>query len=248
MRPTQASSSRLGAGKAEHGQPASQQRGPASGLAEAVPGRGPDPMKHSSIVTPVSYSRGQAGPAAGAPAGRRPGEVSPARRGADVGRSRSARRGRPAAPALGQGAGRGPGQRGERGAGQDGLGPAAEPVGERDAGAQRHPGLDLGAPPQAGPLDQLPVRGDDGADAGGRGHDHGPVMLDGPDAGHGQLLEALAGLPVELEVRVVGLHGEQVGPGGDLGGDQAVEADLVADHVAEPDLADAEHHGPVAGR
>src|SRR5205823_3745380 len=32
-----------------------------------------------------------------------------------------------------------------------------------------------------------------------------------------------------------------------LGGDQPVEADLVADHVAEPDAAQAEHDGPAAG-
>ena len=40
----------------------------------------------------------------------------------------------------------------------------------------------------------------------------------------------------------------RLAPASHLGGDQAVEPDLVADHVAEPDLAEPERHGPVAGR
>ena len=72
-------------------------------------------------------------------------------------------------------------------------------------------------------------------------------MLDGPDPGHVQLLERLAGLAVQLEVGVVGLHREQVRARLDLGADQPVEADLVADDVAQADLADPEHHGLVAG-
>src|SRR5262249_40609854 len=45
-----------------------------------------------------------------------------------------------------------------------------------------------------------------------------------------------------------GLHGQQVRAGLDLRGDQAVEADLVADDVAEADRPGAEDHGPVPGR
>ena len=73
------------------------------------------------------------------------------------------------------------------------------------------------------------------------------VALDGPDPGHRRLLLGLAELPVDLEVRVVGLHREQVGPGRDLGPHQVVEAHLVADHVAQPDLPDVEHDGLCPG-
>ena len=54
--------------------------------------------------------------------------------------------------------------------------------------------------------------------------------------------------PSTSNVGVVGLHRQQVRARRHLGADQAVEADLVADHVAEPDPADVEHHRPVARR
>ena len=96
--------------------------------------------------------------------------------------------------------------------------------------------------------DQPPVRGDDGADAGGGGDHDRPVGLDRADACHRQLLERLAALAVHLEGGVVGLHGQQVRARVDLGGHQAIEADLVADDVPEPDLPGAENHPAVARR
>src|SRR5271167_2506759 len=126
------------------------------------------------------------------------------------------------------------------------LRPGADPVRQRAVAHQRHPGVEDRLLPDAAVRDQRAVRRDDRALAGGRGVHHGAVAFDGPDPGHRRLLLGLAELAVDLEVRVVGLHREQVRPGRDLGPHHVVEAHLVADHVAELDLPDVEDDGRMA--
>src|SRR6185437_14765777 len=95
--------------------------------------------------------------------------------------------------------------------------------------------------------DDVPVRRVDRADPDRRRYRDGASRGDRVDPGHLELLQRLASLSVEFEIGVVGLHREQVGPSGDLGADQIVEADLVTNNVAEPDLADLEDDRTVAG-
>src|SRR6478672_11611732 len=124
------------------------------------------------------------------------------------------------------------------------LRPRADPVRQRAVAHQRYPRVEDGLLPHAAVRDQAAVRRDDRALPGGRGVHHGAVRLHRADPGHRRLLLGLAELAVDLEVGVVGLHREQVGARGDLRPDQVVEGHLVADHVAQPDLPDAEHDRP----
>src|SRR5690348_3986081 len=122
------------------------------------------------------------------------------------------------------------------------LRPRADPVRQRAVAHQRYPRVEDGLLPHAAVRDQAAVRRDDRALPGGRRVHHGAVRFHRPDPGYRRLLLGLAELAVDLEVGVVGLHREQVGARGDLRPDQVVEGHLVADHVAEPDFPDAEHH------
>src|SRR4029077_4334375 len=116
------------------------------------------------------------------------------------------------------------------------LRPRADPVRQRAVAHQRHPGVEDGLLPDAAVRDQAAVRRDDRALPGGRGVHQGAVRFHRPDPGHRGLLLGLAELAVDLEVGVVGLHREQVRARVDLRPHQVVEGQLVADHVADPDL------------
>ena len=89
------------------------------------------------------------------------------------------------------------------------------------------------------------VRRDHGADAAGRGDQHGPAVLDGAQPGHRQLLVRLPGAVVR---RVVGLHDEHLGAAADDVADQPVVGDLEADDVADPGRPDGQVAGSVGRR
>ena len=127
------------------------------------------------------------------------------------------------------------------------LGPRADSFGDRLVGEQRDARLELGLLPQAAALDHLSVWTDHRAVAGGRGVDDRTVELNRPDPGHRELLSALLrDRALAFKRRVIALHRQHVRPRRDLRADQVVEGDLVADDVAELDLADIEDHGLMA--